>query len=369
MAHPLSGADIGTLARVFHDGGGVDRGLRGLGIWASVLARLPFSTLECVMLGKRLPELAEMPPPVFILGHWRSGTTHLYNAMSLGGFGYVPPLAVGLPWDMFGLARALRPLLERQLPERRFIDDIPVTPTSPQEDEIAIANMSPLSFYHGLYFPREFDRLIDRGVFFDGCSEVEIARWQSRFGYFMRKLALQQGKRLLIKNPVYTARPAMLKGMFPGAKFIHIHRNPFDVFLSMRNFHARLLDVMALQDVPEGLDIDATILRVYARMMERFEAETAGWGAPDFVELPYDLLDRAPMVALERIYAGLELDGFEAAAPRFRAYLDGVSSFRKNAFRGDARTIEMVSGALGHWIGKWGYEAPAPVFDPEGADQ
>lgn len=361
MTHPLSGADIGTLARVFRDGGGADRRLRAAGIWASVLARLPFSTLECILIGKRLPALEELPPPVFILGHWRSGTTHLYNVMSLGDFGYVPPLAVGLPWDMFGLAWALRPLLERQLPERRFIDDIPVTPTSPQEDEIALANMSPLSFYHGLYFPREFDRLIDRGLFFDGCSVEEIAGWQSRFGYFMRKLALDQGARMLIKNPVYTARPAMLRGMFPGAKFIHIHRNPYDVFLSMRNFHDRLLDVMALQEVPEDLDIDATILRVYAAMMERFEAETAGWGAPDFIELPYALLDREPMAALERIYKGLELGGFEDAAPRFRAYLDGVKGFRKNVFHGDAAAVAMVSGALGYWVGKWGYEAPDPV--------
>ena len=94
-------------------------------------------------------------------------------------------------------------------------------------------------------------------------------------------------------------------------------------------------------------------------MMERFEAETTGWGAPDFVELPYELLDRQPMVALERIYGGLELEGFAAAAPRCRAYLDGVNRFRKNAFRGDARAVEMVSGALGRWVGKWGYEAPA----------
>jgi hypothetical protein len=361
MAHPLSGADIGTLAKVFRDGGGADHKLRATGIWASVLARLPFTTLECILAGKRLPELAQMPPPIFILGHWRSGTTHLYNVMSLGGFGYVPPLAVGLPWDMFGLGRALRPLLERQLPEHRFIDDIPVTPTSPQEDEIALANMSPLSFYHGLYFPRHFDQLIDRGLFFDGCSDAEVAAWQSRFGYFMRKLALQQDARLLIKNPVYTARPAMLKRLFPEAKFIHIHRNPFNVFISMRNFHARLLDVMALQDVPKGLDIDATILRVYARMMARFEADTVGWGAPDLVELPYDLLDRQPMAALERIYTGLELEGFDAAAPGFRAYLDGVKSFRKNRFKGDERAVGLVSGALGHWIEKWGYEAPTPA--------
>jgi hypothetical protein len=360
MAHPLLGADIGTLARVFREAGTVDRRTTAAAIWASALARLPFSALERALIAPRLPRLKDMPPPVFILGHWRSGTTHLYNLMSLGGFGYVPPLAAGLPWDMFGLARLARPLLERRLPKHRYIDDMPVTPASPQEDEIPLASMSPLSFYHGIYFPRAFDRLIDRGLFFDGCTEAEIAAWQARFTHLLRKLALLQGRRLLIKNPAHTARPAMLRRMFPGAKFIHIHRNPFDVFLSMRNFYARLLDSFALQQVPPGLDIDATILRVYARMMTRFESETAGWQAPDFVELPYDLLDREPLAALERVYAVLDLDGFKESLPRFRAHLDSTRAYRKHTFRGDSETTAKVSRALGRWVAKWGYAPPAP---------
>ncbi len=361
MAHPLTGADVGTLARVFRDGGGADARLAALGIWAGALARTPFSALERALIARRLPPAEEMPPPVFILGHWRSGTTHLYNLMSRGGFGYVPPLAAGLPWDMFGLARALRPLLERLLPETRYVDRLPVTPTSPQEDEIALANMSPLSFYHGLYFPRAFDRLIDRGVFLDGCGPEEVAAWQARCIYFMRKLLLLQGRRLLIKNPVYTARPAMLRAMFPGAKFIHIHRNPYEVFLSMRHFYDQLLRVMALQEIPSDLDLDATILRVYTRMMERFEAETADWDDPDLVELSYEFLDREPIAALERIHGALGLEGFEAALPAYRAHLDAVRGFRKNTLRGDREAGSMVARRLGPWIAKWGYRSPAPA--------
>lgn len=358
MAHPLSGADIGTLRAVFREAGPVDRVGTSLGIWGAALARVPFSALERALVNPRLPDPSTWGSPVFILGHWRSGTTHLYNVMAQGAWGYVPPVAVGIPHDMFGLGRALRPLLERQLPETRFIDNIPVTPTSPQEDEIAIANMSPVSFYHGIYFPRHFDRLIDRGLFLDGLTEAEVARWQERFRHFLSRIAHHQKRRLLIKNPVYTARPAMLKAMFPDAKFIHIHRNPYDVFLSMRNFYARLLEVMALQDVPPQLDIDATILRVYARMMRAFAAETAGWEAPDFVELPYALLDERPMEALETIYRQLDLPGFETEAPRFAAYLESVRSFRKNVFRGDLAAVEKVEAQWGEWLGRWGYARP-----------
>ncbi|MFK7945460.1 MAG: hypothetical protein AB8B85_21480, partial [Paracoccaceae bacterium] len=199
MPHPLSGADLGTLIQVFRMGGGSDKPLATAGIWAAALARAPASAIERIAIAKHLPTIEEMEPPVFILGHWRSGTTHLYNMMSLGTFGYVPPVAVGLPWDMFGIARALRPLLERALPEHRWIDRIPVTPVSPQEDEIGLASMSDLSFYHGIYFPHAFDRLIDRGLFFDDCSGYEIADWEERFTYFLRKLRMQQGKQMLIK--------------------------------------------------------------------------------------------------------------------------------------------------------------------------
>ncbi|MEO0623259.1 MAG: sulfotransferase [Pseudomonadota bacterium] len=360
MTHPLQGADLGTLARVFAAGGAPDRWGEAAGIWGAALARAPITALERLLHDRRLPEIADMAPPVFILGHWRSGTTHLYNTMVHGNWGYVPPVATGLPWEIFTLARWLRPMLERQLPETRYIDNIPVTPTSPQEDEIALANMSPLSFYHGIYFPKQFERLIDRGLFFENCTEAEVRAWEQRFTYLMRKLSRQQGLPLLIKNPVYTARPEQLRHLFPGAKFIHIHRNPFDVFLSMRNFYARLLDKFALQRVPEALDIDALILRVYARMMAEFDAQTAVWEAPEFVELPYDLLDRQPIDALERIYDTLALPGFAEAEPAFRAYLATVARYEKNAFRGDQAAVEKVSAAWAPWIERWGYAVPEP---------
>lgn len=360
MAHPLSGADLATLNRVLAEAGpGVDA-RRLAGIRAAVLARSPLTAIEKAWAERVIPALEELPPPVFILGHWRSGTTHLYNIMSLGEFAYVPPVAVGMPWDMLLLGRALNPLLERALPGSRYIDAIPVTPTSPQEDEIAIANMSPLSFYHGLYFPRHFDRLVNRGLFFNGASAEDIAHWEAMFTLFLRKIAHSQKKPLLIKNPVYTARPARLRRLFPGARFIHIHRDPFDVFLSMRNFYAQLLKVMALQ--PYGhVDIDGTILRVYQRMMQAFDAETAGWTAPDFVEIAYDDLDREPLATVCHVYRALGLPGLETATPRFAAYLESVKSYAKNQFRGDAEAVRKVEEALGPWIRRWGYRVPVPA--------
>ncbi|GJL92041.1 sulfotransferase family protein [Hyphococcus sp.] len=362
MAHPLCGANLGTLAAVIgrsgmpsHPGAGAMIGLAALGRW-------PFSTAEKLVMESKLPKLEDMPTPIFILGHWRSGTTHLYNIMcESGAWGYVPPVATGLPWDLFGIAKVFNPLLEKALPEHRYIDNIPVTPTSPQEDEIAIANMSEASFYHGIYFPRAFAENVQRGLFFDGCSTNDIRNWRKQFTYFLRKLYLhQEEKPLLIKNPVYTARFSMLKEMFPDAKFIHIHRNPYDVFVSMRNFYAKLLKEFALQGY-DHVDIDETILNVYERMMTAYERDARDMPADRLIELRYDALDADPVGSVAKIYDQLSLPGFDDAKQRFEQYLASVSSFAKNKFDYSDEAAAKVEARLKPFIDKWGYGRPGVV--------
>lgn len=361
MAHPLGGADPATILRALRAGGAPDHWGAVAGVSAMALARAPASALERLLVAPRLADPADMAPPVFILGHWRSGTTHLYNVMSCDeAWAYVSPAATGLPWDMFGLARIFHTAIERALPRQRWIDRMPVTPTSPQEDEVGIAAMTDLSFFHGIYFPRHFDELIERGLFFDGCSAGEIARWERCVTHFLAKVALAEGGRpLLVKNPAHTARVARLRHLFPRAKFIHIHRNPLEVFLSMRNFYARLLEHLALQDTPAGLDIDETILHVYDRMMDRFVAATQDLPPDMLVEISHAELDADPLATVARVYDELGLDGFEAARPACAAYLADIRGYQRNAFTADPATVELVARRWGRWFEYWGYDMPA----------
>lgn len=359
MAHPLSGANLGTLASVVGRAGLPEKPLAGAAIAGAAIARWPFSAIERLVMEDRLPKASDLAPPVFILGHWRSGTTHLYNIMCKSGeWAFVPPVATGLPWDLFGLAKAFRPLLEKALPEHRYIDNIPVTPESPQEDEIAVANMTDLSFYHGIYFPKAFSEFLNRGLFFEGCSAREIARWKERFTYLLRKLSkYQDEKTLLIKNPVYTGRLAMLRDMFPAAKFIHIRRNPYEVFVSMRNFYKKLLAEFALQSYAH-VDIDETIFEVYERMMDALDGDAAGLSAPFYLDLAYEDLDRDAVGTIERIHRELELPGFVDAKPKFEAYLASVKTFEKNRFSYSDEAAAKVEKRLGRFIERWGYGRP-----------
>ena len=359
MAHPLCGASPGVLAAVVARAGLPEKPLSAATIAGAALARWPFSAIEKIAIESRLPKAEELAPPVFILGHWRSGTTHLYNIMCKSGdWAFVPPVATGLPWDLFGLAKVFRPILEKALPEHRYIDNIPVTPDSPQEDEIAVANMTDLSFYHGIYFPRAFSEFLSRGLFFDGCADSDIARWKQRFVYLLRKLSEYQGRKtLLIKNPVYTARLSMLRAMFPEAKFVHIRRNPYEVFVSMRNFYRKLLAEFALQSYAH-VDIDETIFEVYERMMDALDRDAAGLSAPHYLDLAYEDLDRDAIGTLEKIHQTLELPGFVDARPKFEAYLASVKTFEKNRFSYSDEAARQVEKRLGRFIDRWGYRRP-----------
>ncbi len=350
------GADLATLTRLFQSNGAIPLRLwpAVAALYGSALGRLPFSLWERAVTTRRLHRAGDHPPPVFILGHWRNGTTHLYNVLSKSPrFAFVPPIATGLPWNFLVLGRMLRGFLERQLPDSRYIDNVAVAPDSPQEDEIPLASMTLPSFYHGLYFPQRLRAHFDRGVFFDGCSAAEIDRWQRHFRLFLDKIALDQPGRVpLVKNPVYTARVAMLHRIWPQARFIHIMRDPRVVFESTRNFYAKLLPPLAFQDFDQA-PIETLILETYPRMMDRLNAETAVLPAHQFVDCRFERFEQAPLAELERIYERLDLGDFGQDKPHFERYLETVRSYRKNRYRMAPEGDPRVQAQWERYIAQW----------------
>lgn len=359
LIHPLSGADLRTLVGVALQAGPPKAaGLPALALaFGSALGRLPFTAVERAYVALAAPSEAEaVGDPIFLVGHWRSGTTHLYNILSRSpAFATVSPYCAGLPWEFLLLGRLIEPLLRRALPEKRWIDNVPVEPDSPQEDEVPLANMTDLSFYHAIYFPRRFERFFARGLFLEGCSEKEVEGWFRRAVHLYRKIALEQpGRRLLIKNPVYTARVALLARRWPEARFIHIHRNPYEVFLSTRRFYERLFAALALQDA-SAVEIDRVVVETYRRMMSAFHEESAALAPGRLVELGFEDMKRSPLEALERLYDSLALEGFERDRPAFERYLAGVEGYRQNRYDFAPEAIELVNRHWGEDLERYGY--------------
>ena len=325
LFHPLCGATLGTLVRLLAQGGVAPERLHVAAVALAVAAlRLPFTAAEAAYCGILLRARAPGPAPVFIVGHWRSGTTHLANLLSRSpAFGILSPMDVGLPAEALGLARAARPFIEQFFPRTRLIDAISLASDLPQEDEMALANLSTLSCNHGIYFPGRLQREFDRGLFGEDVSSDELARWSRRLhGYVEKMSSAAAGRPLLIRNPASSTRIPLLRLLWPDARFIHIHRHPARVYGSSVHMMRTLVRELSLG--AREADVAGLVRHVYPRLMTRLLQ--AGDAAPPdrFVEVRHEDLASRPLEELERIHRVLSLPGFTTAVPRFSAYLAGL---------------------------------------------
>ena len=87
-----------------------DRLPQALYISATALALAPAAAAESLIYRKRIRETKIEKDPIFILGHWRSGTTYLQNVLSRDEqFGWFDPVnTIGLPYSLL-LGRLIQP--------------------------------------------------------------------------------------------------------------------------------------------------------------------------------------------------------------------------------------------------------------------
>src|SRR5437868_13825696 len=103
----------------------------------------------------------------------------------------------------------------------------------------------------GYYFPKNRNKNLERNVLFRNNPSAE-KRWKKNFDHFLRKLTLVNGgKKLLLKSPANTARVKEILSLYPDAKFIHIYRNPFDVFQSHLHLFKKLIPMLSFQQISD----------------------------------------------------------------------------------------------------------------------
>ena len=279
---------------------------------AMAALRLPFTIGEAAYAGLRLPRPGDYQAPVFVVGHWRSGTTHLANLLSRGGaFGILSPMSVGLPAEALGLARIARPFVDQFFPPHRLIDDMRLDADLPQEDELAMANLSTLSSQHGVYFPHRLRAEFDRGLFGSGVEAAEHARWARSFERFVAKMTLAAGGRpLLIRNPASSTRIDTLRLIWPDARFVHIHRDPEAVYGSSLRMFATLIRELSLERGGEEAHAARELVRhIYPRVVAALCDAADALPGDVLTTVSHGELERDPTGTLGRVHAELRLPG------------------------------------------------------------
>lgn len=296
-------------------------------------------------------------PPIFILGHWRSGTTHVHYLFSQDPtLGYLTNYqsfffnicALGLGW----VNRILAPLM----PSTRPMDNMEMTVDKPQEEEQVVSNISDAASVHSFYFPNN-PYYFDKYNLFENITPREKKKWQRAYTYALKGIAhMSGGKRLVIKNPNNTGRIKQLLELFPNAKFVYIHRNPYSVYLSTLHLFRAVLNDQSFQDITEE-DNKVTVLRNYKRIMQAYEDQKHLIPEGNLVEVSYDEIGEGSEAMFTRMYKTLELGSYDVALPEVQKYLKRIKNYKKNKFVPIEE--EMVQKIQEEWkfiFEKYGYD-------------
>jgi omega-hydroxy-beta-dihydromenaquinone-9 sulfotransferase len=269
--------------------------------------------------------------PLFILGHWRSGTTHLQNLIACDPRFVTPTLfQVLFPQTFLSTERLARALLAPLIPETRPFDNVQMAINTPNEDEYALCTMTLCSPFLSTLFPRR-DGFYDRYLTFEGVDEREIREWQAALSLFVRKIGHRTTGIPLLKSPRHTCRIRRIMEVFPDARFVHIHRDPRIVFQSTQRMFLASHRRHRFQR-RECATLDERIIRQYREMYAQFFLQRPLIPEGHFAETSFSKLESDPVTELRRIYEELSLPAFAVAEDTVRSYLRSLGEYQKNAY-------------------------------------
>ena len=311
-------------------------------ISAAIILSTPFRLYERIRFREKIKK-AEVKNPVFILGHPRSGTTFLHYLMSKDpAFGYCTTAQAMIPHLFLTWSGFFSGILSKALPETRPMDNLKMGTELPKEEEFALVAYGIESLVTGYYFPKNFVRNLKQNVLFKNNPSAE-KNWKKNFDHFLRKLTLVNGdKKLLLKSPANTARVKEILSLYPDAKFIHIYRNPYDVFQSHLHLFKKLLPMLSLQEISDE-ELEEIVFSTYINLYQKYFNERMLIPKDNLVEVRYEEFVTDPLHGLERIYKDLSLPGYENAKTHIAEELKYYKDYSKNKFTMENALAEKIA--------------------------
>ncbi|MHA1203215.1 MAG: sulfotransferase, partial [Candidatus Heimdallarchaeaceae archaeon] len=136
--------------------------------------------------------------------------------------------------------------------------------------------------------------------------------------------------------------------------FVHLIRNPYDLYYSTIKLHNHNTEIYAMQK--QTYNLEKIILENYNIMYEKFYEEVDLIPEGNLVNVRFEDLRDNPLEQLEKIYATLNLENFEKAKQQVLPYLLSVANYKPSSYQITKKDKKMIDS---HWhdtIVKWGYE-------------
>ncbi len=333
---------------------------------ATITAMAPLNSLsdlwETLVYGRRIARQQLEHPPIFIIGHWRSGTTMLHNLMTLDPELTYPNLYQVMAPKNFLTTESWVPGLTRwALPKTRQMDNMAADWLLPQEDDIALLQMTLMSPYLMLAHqndPSKYRRYFD----LTELTPRELQTWRDAFLHFLKKLTIHKNRQIVLKSPAHTYRIPILLKMFPEAKFIFIHREPYTVFNS--GVHIRRVMFLESGLAPPYYDsLEEDVLDVYSKCFEAYQSTKHLIPPGHLHEVRFEDLEADPLGQMRLIYEKLDLTSWPLIEPQIRQQVPELTSYKKNKYQMDEALMRRVYQAWKPAFDAFGYPSQLPEGD------
>ena len=312
--------------------------------------------LESAVYGRKVANKTIEHAPIFILGHWRSGTTLLHNLMTMDPEMTYPNLYQCMYPGHFLLTESIVPPLTKYfLPKTRPMDNIVTTWSTPQEDEIALALDCGLSPYLMTAFHMRRDIY---GRFFDprDMTDDERTIWKASLLRLMQKLTIRKNRPIVLKSPTHTFRVATLLEMFPNAKFVYIYRDPYAVYNSSMHLRRTMFAENSL--FPPNMEGNEEEMCLnYETCIKTYEETKSLIPAGNLHELRFEDLEVDPLGEVAQTYKALGLTSWASVEPLIKSELPNLTAYKKNSFRMDRDLMRKVYAQLGWIFELYGYSS------------
>jgi hypothetical protein len=311
--------------------------------------------LQGGLYGDRIENTRVPNAPIFVVGHWRTGTTLLHELLILDErFTSPTTLHCFLPCHFLLSEHVIREYFAWAMPARRPMDDMPAGWDRPQEDEFALALLGQPSTYTDIAFPNR-PPLWPGALDLSGLTPRQLAGWKRTFRRFVQAVSLRDPRRLVLKSPPHTARIPVLLELFPDARFVHIVRDPYTLFASTVNLWLSMARKHGFQTPLGGPALEEKVFREFRVIHERYEAAKGLIPPARLAEVRYEELTKDLVGGMRTVYEGLELGGFDAAEPRLREYAARTTAYQPNKYQLSDEQRARIAERWGDVIRQQGY--------------
>ncbi len=313
------------------------------------------ATLDHLIYSRRIAKVDLAQPPLFILGHWRSGTTFLHELLIRDPRHTFPGTYQCFVPHHFVLTESwLAPLTSILIPKRRPMDNMAAGWKRPQEDEFALCNLGVPTPYLSMLFPKR-GPADEEYLDLHNLTDAQREDWCAALHNFFRRVTYRDPRRIVVKSPPHTARVRTLRQLYPQAKFVHIVRDPYEVFISTIGLWKSLNEVQRVQALGDELWLDEFVLSTFERMYAAYNADRELLACNQLIELKYEDLVKNPLESVRTVYEQLELDDFSQIEPSLQKHLAEVKNYRPNQYDLPEEQRQVIRERWADYIARYGY--------------